>query len=56
MKEKKCSVCGKDAIAMCPACGAYVHHSYGQQAAACSSVHEQACKGAKELRDGKVIK
>lgn len=46
-----CVECGKHAISMCPACGVYVHQSFGYNGPACSLSHEQKCYGAKVSRD-----
>lgn len=46
-----CVICSKPCIAMCPVCGRYVHHAYGQCNENCSGRHEAACPGARTLRE-----
>ena len=46
-----CVICSKPCIAMCPVCGLYVHHAYGQFNDNCSTRHEGPCPGARMLRE-----
>jgi hypothetical protein len=51
MTAGRCVVCRQPCIAMCPACGRFVHHAYGQANENCSGRHEEACPGTRDPRE-----